>query len=77
MRREVDMTLDDTRAFLTSSAHDPYGSSRVYAVYSERSRYAGQIASVKSTHQLDALAAEGFTRLYMVTSDGRVPIRRA
>lgn len=73
---ETDMTVDEVRELIGTRGYDAYGSTRVYVVYADGSRYAGQVGSIKSTYQLDDAIGEGIGRLYAVTRDG-VPIRRA
>lgn len=73
---ETDMTIDEVRELIGARGYDAYGPTRVYCVYGEGSRYAGQVGAIKSTYQLDDAIGEGVERLYAVTR-GSVPIRRA
>jgi hypothetical protein len=77
MRTETDLTPDEARAILESRGYDAYGGRRIYATYGPDSPYVGQVAAIKSTYQLDDVLGAGIGRLYLIESDGSVPIRRA
>lgn len=67
---ETTITIAEAKEILETPGYDAYGKLRIYAVWS------GQIVSIKSTYYLEKY---GWTaeRIYTLTNDGTVPVRRA
>jgi hypothetical protein len=66
---EQDMSPDEVQRAISAPGFDPYGPTRIYAIWH------GQIVSIKSQRHVDRYAC-GADRLYSATQTS-VPVRRA
>ena len=71
---EVELSNAEARAMILSPSFDGYGGTRIYAIFADSSVYAGQITVIKSLFHLDR---DLYSRIYAVSNNGTVPIRRA
>ncbi len=68
-----DLTIDEARDVLREAGYNAYGTRRLYGVVGKAPGNQATVA-IKSEFHLDS---HDFTRIYMITRDGTVPVRRA